>query len=111
MSPIFPVRVLLVYEAKVSFVHEVRTLQRMPGALFAEVVMGKPPQLPVNKRCELIKSGFVSITPAAQYGRDIPRLGHGFLYMIRARWWPFSRGSARKRVAFQHAIAMVGWRA
>lgn len=66
MSAIFPLRLLLLNEAKIGFVYERRTLKGMVGAFAAQMATGQTAQLAIHKRNQRFAGTFVSLAPIAE---------------------------------------------
>ena len=63
MRAVLPVRVRLVNETQVGFVHQCRSLHRVARTFTAHVMMSQPAQFFMDQRHQLIKGSPVPVTP------------------------------------------------
>jgi len=74
MGPVPPLDALLLYQAQIGFVHQGRTLQRVPMVLRCQVVARDDTQFVVDQGHEAVECAFVTLAPSDQQIRNTRQL-------------------------------------
>src|SRR5262249_20356535 len=66
VSPVTPVRMGLIGELKISFVHQSGRLQGMIGAFTTHLAMSHASELTINKRSQFLERRSITFTPGRE---------------------------------------------
>src|SRR5262245_54108566 len=87
VRPVLPIDLFFINQPQVDLMNQVGGLERVTGALRAQIISGQASQLTVDQRRQFIERSFVAIAPPDEHLSYVRRGCHQFLYMKAKVFW------------------------